>query len=918
MTPGKRALKTPLSSINRSSALGLALLVGLSTFLGAARDAARLHIDAVIDQSWRGTYDILVRPSAGVLPLESTRGLVEGNFLGIGGDGGISISQWRQIQALPSVEVAAPIAAIGFLRSYSSAPTIEIPYPRRATLLRAEISVTTSDGVRTLRVAKESGLAFVRPPRHEGSSPELSSTFIDYSGDNSPSGSISLTVSRFPTFPSLVVAVDPASEGSLLGQNAFETMASMPGDSLLNTTTFPLRRIPSQFEISRDFISIRRKSSAGKYPGGPPRPPAPVVPLLLNVGGNPSIKISWRVWKIGGLVHLPRGNAENTPPPELFPRLYRAGLPSRLLIDRSVELKHLGLPLTPAKLLLDPRGEPRPGGGIKGTDEFNGRLALRPQYEPASAPAQLSDLPAFKVIPDGFAPPAPRTNPDFYHSYAGSGLPVYFREPQLEQTYRDLAKTQRLPNPSSNTPLDQPYYLGPLGTFNTGGLAVPYNPLNYAPLGAYDPADTELIAAPDGNLSPPRTVTPTFNSRGFIVSPPAAFTNIGAAAMLKGPTPIDAIRVRVTGLTGFNDASEARLATVMEAIRNLGLHADPIAGSSPRGIYVYVPDYLGASSDSVDLGWIRQNWTSMGAAAQVSAGLSRLTWIVVALALAAALGFAFSNQALAIRTSSREIALLRAIGWRWSHIRRLLVRSAVTVAVMIATLGLVVVLVMRGPLHRQDSIWWGPFAVAAAWMLATPLTLHRARVIRPLEGVTAGDARPVQLPRRVLSLRGYGVRQVFARPGRASIQVVAMGMGLGALVVASLLLAQAGRRAGPTTLAEFTVGSVKSLHLLILAVTAGLLFITSVANRSTDLASRRGEFDALIAMGWLSRKVRHAIYFEGSILGVMATLLASISLAMLATLLQIRGSGLWLALLILLFAGPVIGLLTSIAARRVT
>ena len=58
-------------------------------------------------------YDILVRPKGARTAVETTTGTVQPNFLS-GVYGGITTGQYRQIQQIPGVQVAAPIAMVGY------------------------------------------------------------------------------------------------------------------------------------------------------------------------------------------------------------------------------------------------------------------------------------------------------------------------------------------------------------------------------------------------------------------------------------------------------------------------------------------------------------------------------------------------------------------------------------------------------------------------------------------------------------------------------------------------------------------------------------------------------------------------------------------------------------------------------------
>ena len=78
---------------------------------GSAATSA-IHVRSTLQANFRGAYDILVRPKGSFTPLERERGLIRDNYLS-GIYGGITMRQYRRIEHLPGVEVAAPIANIG-------------------------------------------------------------------------------------------------------------------------------------------------------------------------------------------------------------------------------------------------------------------------------------------------------------------------------------------------------------------------------------------------------------------------------------------------------------------------------------------------------------------------------------------------------------------------------------------------------------------------------------------------------------------------------------------------------------------------------------------------------------------------------------------------------------------------------------
>src|SRR5699024_3999107 len=84
---------------------GLTYLVGLSdTNKGTVVDTLR--------ESWSASYDIVVRRE-GSRSVTEDKKLLEPNYLS-GLDGGISVEQYEKIKTVDNVDVAAPIAMIGY------------------------------------------------------------------------------------------------------------------------------------------------------------------------------------------------------------------------------------------------------------------------------------------------------------------------------------------------------------------------------------------------------------------------------------------------------------------------------------------------------------------------------------------------------------------------------------------------------------------------------------------------------------------------------------------------------------------------------------------------------------------------------------------------------------------------------------
>jgi putative ABC transport system permease protein len=120
--------------------------------LTATSRTQRLDARGTVAKSFRGSYDVLVRPRGSRTALERRTGQLQPNFVSALW-GGITIAQWRRIQRLPGVEVAAPIANVGYLL-----PTVWVPVDvsaaagsRGRVLLRASVTWRADRGLTRVR-----------------------------------------------------------------------------------------------------------------------------------------------------------------------------------------------------------------------------------------------------------------------------------------------------------------------------------------------------------------------------------------------------------------------------------------------------------------------------------------------------------------------------------------------------------------------------------------------------------------------------------------------------------------------------------------------------------------------------------------------------------------------------------------------
>ncbi|HTS14793.1 MAG TPA: hypothetical protein VMH24_03940 [Candidatus Sulfotelmatobacter sp.] len=847
---------------------------------GTSAEAAQVHITSAVDANWRGSYDILVRPPGSRLDLEQTNGLVEPDFLGFAGAGGMSLAQLAAIRAVPGVALAAPVAVVGYMSYTDWAPSWQTTEaPAAPTLYRVDLSMTTSDGLHTVVLQHQSQeVVLSRPTDEDHFFDAVAGQGGCCDGGFNADGSLANLEGLFTPVPAIVspiIAVDPVAEQALLGPTSafLGSFGRLPTKRPLTVDDFDSSLIPA--DLPRALDNYQQASSfAGQRP---------VVPLVVSSRLYAPLTLSLSVTQLGHPFATMPSTSDGDTSRILAQAQQAAGPGERSLGSRIYDLTDSLVPFTPppAALLWPGSGPAVDQAELLQVPSLTQvELASRPTYT-SGAPLAGGSTPLFTIASQGetdpsgntLRGPAPSNAPQASGSAPPTGIGVVTGVLPAYRTFtsRPLA-TGVVPLANAE---DQPFFMLPIGRFDLGQLHVPTNPLTYVPLGAYDPPDTVLIAAPDGTpLSQARPLTSTVAPTGLIEVPPLAITDLASAVLLRGPAPLDAIRVRVAGLSGYTAAGRAAVERVASAIAAMGLDVDVVAGSSPQPVDIYVPSYDTSQQPPTALGYVSQGWTTLGAATRVESALSSANLALLGLGLVLAFVFLLAIEVTAAVTRTREAAILAAIGrprrvvWRW------LVSGPITAGIAIA--------------GATVAAWWitGGSAlgliVGIVLGVALPVAASLGALVSiahaDIDAAAAGDVTeraPRRGPFAVVGPTSYAVRAVVARPVRSAMVIAALAVfgaatGLGATVVGDVL-----QRAGPTRLATALASELAPSELALLGMTVlgGLLLTVLLMRR--DAIDRTEEVVVLATVGWTSGQRRRIGVTQRAVLAVPAALLAT-------------------------------------------
>ena len=241
----------------RSVVLVVVLVATVACFalVGASARTEQVTVHGTLEADSRAAYDLLVRPAGSVSAAEQRGNLVSSTAMS-SIDGGITLKQWHEIEQIPGVYAAAPVAVVGYdYLQYDVA--VHVPSPaagQSQVLYRLAPQFVSENGLTKIPADDEYVYTTTSPlaapldqpdpqvPLRDGSmlaicqagrDPASTSEIVPACGStnrqdawNTPSAANPhATGSQLPTgtqdiawyFPFLVEAIDPAQEAKLDG-----------------------------------------------------------------------------------------------------------------------------------------------------------------------------------------------------------------------------------------------------------------------------------------------------------------------------------------------------------------------------------------------------------------------------------------------------------------------------------------------------------------------------------------------------------------------------------------------------------------------------------------------------------------------------------------------------------------------------
>jgi len=823
--------------------------------LTATTQGTVIRANQIISQNWRPTYDLEVLPAQAQIPQGKS---IPADFIA-GNGGGISMQQYQQIQQLTGVEVAAPVAYLGYVQI----PSPEMGFaPDRLPegYYQANWTLTASNGKQSFVERHQSFIYDVAGScpdsittsqmnalTKQNIAPSSTTSNCGFNGGGAPQ-----TFQSIDTGPFLLTAIDPTAENQLVHLDQHITNGRM----LTNQDTL-------QKEPYVNGLSLYQ------------------VPLLLQrqLQGSTRLHVTFK-----------RLTTQPIDPQQV---LSRGGVPYLTHLPNQQIILSQDAPTIQNSLInISKQGYITAlywdGHAWQSIYDLGGSPLISFLYQPSGLTYQPTKA------PDGQSGAAYTLIPSNTQQVPGVSKAAQ-SQPELvppDQQGPEVAFRKLTPLHISETK-QPPYYASAfyatqfVGQFTNASISSQFsNPLNWLPETTYASQPMQLRYDAQGRPVPSTPIYPTTNPAGFTLQPPVALTTLAAAQRIMGDKSISVIRVRVAGVSSANEASWNKVAQVAQQIRQTtGLRVLVTLGSSPQPTLVYVPGLAagqyGSTRPISPLGWVQDSWIYIGAAVIYLAQLGSTRVLFLGSILLVCMGYLIVTFSALATTQRKEFAVLSALGWRpWQPIR-LFLGQVLALALIGGVVGIIVALLIAALFGATPIllvvIWTLP-AILLLGLISVLAPLWQIWHIRPAEALRAGSTVMQQggLRLRFSSLLPPLVALSLSNLTRLRLRAV---IAIGSIFFSALLLTVlfSGLLAFRQSLQGTLLGNYVLLETQIPqiagAVFAVILTFLSVADLLLlQVRERQQEIGLLRAVGWRPVFVQRMFIQEGLLLALCGAL----------------------------------------------
>lgn len=793
----------------------LIISAGLSLMFNLT-DSSQGTVEQTLQKKWSSAYDIVVRPKGSQMSTESSD-LLEPNYLN-GINGGISLKQYETIKQMKEVDIAAPIAVMGYANTFVMFKKA-MTFPKEPGIYRFKRTTYTETGLgKELQFEDLIHIAQgtkIQLPKKVPFSTSPVDSFRDVSAGN----------------PVLIVAVDPKEEARLVG----------------------LDQSVSSKNNSRYFSQLdQHESSRGADDN--------IIPVLVNPHSFNKGTYEFTIEKLDApyqteqdqqklvqelVKKQPDGDRVNS-----ILQTYPAKLTQRLEMPSSkVEETYLKT-LSEGTNLQTFVAEDAPGAQLL---YKSGPL----QFEETKSPYPTRWKSAFEVS----------TSAIHLKNW-------YFPEStHPSKGYRSLVSTgKKVKNPSEmEIPFKYPYLtFKVVGLYDPNKIKVSKDPLNELPMETYRPSSADLVLDARGNpVNPAKSIDTSGNPVGLLTNSPNILTTLDSAFAVNGKQAISSIRLKVKGATTVSEESEQLLQEVKTQIeQETGLLATITKGSSPQPVVTKVVD------NGKTLGWIEQPWVHIGAAMTIfretSVGFSGVIFAMLAVAIV----YVLATSYVSMLARRKEFAVLLALGWRTKDLYRIVLIESALLAGFVSIVALIVESIfsyVRSEAMNGWSLLWITLFSLVIYFAGAAWSSFTIRKISPYEAIKTGEyASSSHVKLNLRSTWTLALKEIFGKWKRNALSILSIALPTALLTFFLFVTFHLQGVLYTSWLGQFVALQVGPMHYVTMGVAITIAILTTGEIMWQNVTDRRASLAILKAVGWTNGSVRQLIVLEGMLIGFVA------------------------------------------------
>jgi len=802
--------------------VGILIISSGLTFLSTLTESNFGTVSETLEKKWKASYDIVVRPP-GTRSITEEDQLFEPNFLS-GIAGGISTQQYETIKRIADVDIAAPIAVMGYVKNYMSKETVSIP---EFGVYRVILKSTSNSGI------------------HEDQKEE-----VFYFSNGIPLGNVDSDI--IPKYgldgiiwggrlsydeDQLLVGIDPEQESRLVGLD----QAVLPVD---NSRFFRKSDVPYHYKYNL------------KLDNKPTDITDTTLPVLVSSQPFVDRTTIIRIDKLDFQSQTAQQISES------MEMVKQQG--GRRYLDTIKGVKTVVEKSYDSRMMYESFF-----GLLTGLNPYTGKKYEKKSGESIGYFHQLFLQPTPLDLSKAISPFPDR----WVHAYRANPLPGQMPSNNSRGPYTGSFRLQQ-PFPTESGPQSDQYTfkLNMIGVYDPGKLNIAKDPASESPLETYRAATAKLVLDADGNpVNPPKDVQATLNPLGLLTAPPTLLTTIEGAKVVLGDQAISAIRVKVGGISDLSVDSQAKVNRVAEDIeRETGLIADVIMGSSPQPALIQLP----ANGDLPALGWIELMWMKVGVATGIFQETQMGFSVIMLLILFVAVLYVQATQLVSLYMRRKEFAVLLAVGWEPSRLKRMLIQEAALLGLfaLVVSGAIGYAMYLNDP-ERVSLARIGMFASLGlvVYVLGSIWPAWLSGRIKPYETMRTGEiAKQARRLIRTGGMFAMALNHFLGKFGRYSLSVVSIALPTALLVLLLFITLRLKGVLYTSWIGQYISVQIGTQHYVAIAVTLVICILTTGELVWQNVTERKTELFLLKSIGWRSGAVRRLILLEGWVCGLLA------------------------------------------------